>query len=178
MNDGSSQMTVYPLDGGMAEKIDSTDPSLFSQTRRWSAHEGWVGWEEEWKTGVVLHYYRSWLRFHLPPLAGDAIATLRLHLSSGNSNSGPLEVAVYSLEDTEEEWSSDGRRLGSLEPLSRFEPHWKELRLPSGSLRPNGVFLLELRTEREETGGFSSWCTAIFDLLPPGPQAEIILSKE
>ena len=176
MNGSRSQMTIYPLEGGMAEKIDSTEPSVSSGTSRWTAHEGWVGWEEEWKVGVIRHYYRSWVRFRLPPSAPEVSATLRVHLSRGHSNSGPLRVVVYSVEEAE--WPSGGQWLGSLEPLDRFEPRWLETRLPLGSLSPGGTCLLELRAEREETGGFSTWSMAIFDLLPPGPQAEIILSRK
>lgn len=173
-----ARMTIYPLDAGMAEKIDSTEPSVLSCTRRWSAPEGRVGWEEEWKVGTILHYYRTWLRFRLPPLSGAVLSTLRLHLSSRMSNSGPLRVALYSLPPIQDErWSSGGRILGSVAVADNLEPAWVEIPLARDSLRMNGANLLELRAEREETGGFSTWSVAIFDLLTPGWQAEIALSR-
>lgn len=159
----------------MAERCHSEEPSVFSGIRRWSAHEGWVGWEEEWQAGVIRRYFRCWLRFHLLPLPAGARALFRIHLNRGDSNVDPLEVAVYSTSG--EDWASAGHRLGALGTVKWYDPRWLELDLPVDELLPDQANHLELRAEREETRGYSTRCAAAFDLLDPAPRAEIVLER-
>ena len=174
MDSSGIRMVINPADAGMAEKIDSEEPSVPSDVRRWSAHEGWVGWEEEWQVGVIRRYFRCWLRFHLPSLAGDARALFRVHLNRGDSNVGALDVVAYRTQG--EEWSPSGQRLGSLGAVDRFEPRWLEMDLPVRELLPSQINYLELRAEREETRGYGTRCAAAFDLMDPAPRAEIVLT--
>lgn len=169
------QMILHPLDGGMAERCDSEEASVPSDVRRWSAHEGWVGWEEEWQAGVIRRYYRSWLLFRLPRYSGDVRAVLRVRLNRGDSNSGPLEVAVY--RTLGDEWTSDGDRLGSLGVLRSFEPRWLELDLPLELSLPGEGLHLELRAAEEQTRGYGTRRSAAFDLLPPAAPAELVLHR-
>ncbi len=165
---------VYPLDGGAAERTDSAEPSVHSGTRMWSAEEGWVGWEEEWKVGVIQRYFRCWLLFRLPPMPAQVRAAIRLHLNRADRNWSSLALALYATQG--EEWSWKGKRLGTLGTVQSDETdRWLEMQLPEGSLRPDAENYLELRAEPEETQGFNTRTAAAFDLLSSGPRPELIL---